>query len=166
MARCEVVDLAKVAVCHVYSRVTRRCFLLGDDPVSGKNFDHRKVWIEGYLRQFAACFGIDLIGFAILSNHFHMILRTRPDVVATWSDEEVARRWMLLCPHRRNPDGTPMEPSEPEIKSIAGCPVRLAEIRSRLSSVSWWMRLLSQRVAMRANHEDQESGRFSRIDTS
>lgn len=86
MARCEVVDPADVAVCHLFSRVTRRCFLLGDDPVSGKNFDHRKVWIEGYLQQFAASFGIDLIAFAILSNHFHLILRTRPDVVATWSD--------------------------------------------------------------------------------
>lgn len=160
MARCEVVDPAEVAICHVYSRVTRRCFLLGDDPVSGKNFDHRKAWIEDYLRQFAACFGIDLIGFAILSNHFHLILRTRPDVVATWSDEEVARRWLMLCPHRRNADGTPAKPSEPEINSIAGCPVRRAEIRSRLSNVSWWMRLLCQRVATRANREDNETGRF------
>ena len=33
---------------------------------------------------------IDLLGYAILSNHFHLILRTRPDVVATWDDREVA----------------------------------------------------------------------------
>ena len=46
---------------------------MGDDSVSGKNFDHRKVWIEEYLQQFAAAFGIDLLGFAISSNHFHLI---------------------------------------------------------------------------------------------
>ena len=43
---------------------------------------------------------IDLLSMAILSNHFHLILRSRPDVVATWDDNEVARRWLLLCPKR------------------------------------------------------------------
>ena len=98
LARAESLDPAEVVVAHVFTRVVRRCFLLGDDPVSGKNFDYRKLWIEQYLKQFAAHFGIDLLGFAILSNHFHLILRTRPDVVATWDDQEVARRWLMLCP--------------------------------------------------------------------
>ncbi len=53
-----------------------------------------------------------------------------------------------------------MTPTQPEINSIAGCPVKRAEIRKRLSSFSWWMRLLCQRVAMRANREEQEIGRF------
>ena len=35
---------------HVIGRVTRRCFRFGFDPVSGKNFDHRKVWIEEQLK--------------------------------------------------------------------------------------------------------------------
>ena len=51
-------------------------------------------------------------------------------------------------------------PTEPEIKSIAGCPVKTKEIRERLSSISWWMRLLCQRIAMRANREEEETGRF------
>ena len=138
----------------------RRCFLFGEDPVSGKNFDHRKIWIEGYLQQFAAAFGVDLLGYAILSNHFHLVLRTRPDVVATWDGREIARRWLMLCPLNRKADGTAAEPSEPEINSIAGCPIKTAEIRERLSSISWSMRLLCQRVAMRANREDDETGRF------
>jgi REP element-mobilizing transposase RayT len=48
-------------------------------------FPSIKLWIEQYLKQFSAQFGVDLLGFAILSNHFHLILRTRPDVVAAWS---------------------------------------------------------------------------------
>jgi REP element-mobilizing transposase RayT len=160
LARAEVLDPGEVAIAHVCNRTVRRCFLIGQDPLSGKNFDHRKQWIEDYLRQFAASFGIDLLGFAILSNHFHLILRTRPDVVATWSDQEVARRWLRLCPLHRHADGSPGEPTQPEIDSIAGCPVKRVEIRQRLSSISWWMRLLCQRVAMRANHEDEETGRF------
>ena len=66
-----------------FLRVVRRCFLLGNDPVTGKNYDHRKIWIEDQLKHLAANFGIDLLSFAILSNHFHLILRSRPDVVAT-----------------------------------------------------------------------------------
>ncbi|TWU07400.1 hypothetical protein Poly21_55780 [Allorhodopirellula heiligendammensis] len=49
--------------------------LLGDDPFSGKNFDHRKVWIEEHWQQFAASFGIGVLGFSILSNQFHLSLR-------------------------------------------------------------------------------------------
>ncbi|MFG0262973.1 MAG: transposase [Novipirellula sp. JB048] len=160
LARSEVFDPDEIAIAHTCNRTVRRCFLMGDDPVSGKNFDHRKEWIEQRLIQFAAAFGIDLLGYAILATHLHLILRSRPDVVATWDNREVARRWMLICPHRRGADGAPLPPTEPEIESIAGCHDKCAEIRKRLSSISWWMRLLCQRVAMRANREDQESGHF------
>ncbi len=160
MSRAEVFDPDEVAIAHVFSRTVRRCFLFGEDPLTGKNFDHRKVWIEDHLRSFAASFGIDLLGFAILSNHFHLILRSRPAVVASWDDTELARRWLRLCPHRKNPDSSAKEPTEPELNAIRCCPVRRAEIRQRLSNISWWMRLLCQRVAMRANREDEENGRF------
>ena len=160
LARSEVFAHDEVAIVHVMNRVVRRCFLLGDDPVSGKNFDHRKGWIEEQLKQQARHFGIDLLGFAVLSNHFHLILRSRPDVVQTWNDTEVARRWLMLCPLRRDDDGSPAEPNEYELNSIRHDKDHVAVIRSRLSDISWWMRLLSQRIAMRANHEDGEIGKF------
>ena len=94
LARAEVFDPSEIAFVHVMNRVVRRCFLFGDDPISGKNFDHRKVWIEDQLRVQAACFGIDLLGLAILPNHFHLILRSRPDCVEQWDDTEIARRWL------------------------------------------------------------------------
>ena len=46
----------------------------------------------------AAVFGLDVLTYAIFSNHLHVILRTRPDVVETWSDDEAARRWLRLFP--------------------------------------------------------------------
>ena len=46
LAHAELFDASEVAILHVIGRVTRRCFLFGFDPVSGKNFDHRKIWIE------------------------------------------------------------------------------------------------------------------------
>ena len=160
ISRAEVFDPNEVAVAHVFNRTVRRCFLIGDDALSGKNFDHRKAWIEEYLRQFAAAFGIDLICFAIMSNHFHLILRSRPDVVASWDNREVARRWLMLCPVRCSANSRPLPPSEAEISSIANCPLKSQEIRRRLSNFSWWMRLLCQRIAQRANNEEKERGRF------
>ncbi len=158
-SRRDVFDPSDINVAHVINRTVRRCFLFGQDELSGKNFDHRKVWIEELLEHFAAHFGIDLLCFSILSNHYHLILRTRPDAVATWDDTEVARRWLMICPHR-NVDGKPARPSESELNMIRKCPVKLAEIRKRLSDISWWMRLLNQRVAQRANREEEETGRF------
>ena len=160
LARVELFDPNEVAVLHVIARVNRRCFLLGFDSVSGKNFDHRKIWIEDQLQLLAANFGIDLLAFAILSNHFHLILRSRPDVVATWNDSEVARRWLMLCPIRKMEDGSAEEPNEFELNSIRNDPDKLKEIRTRLSHVSWWMRLLCQNIGTRANREDQEVGKF------
>ena len=46
MARAEVFSPDEIAIVHVMNRTVRRCFLLGDDPISGKNFDHRKDWME------------------------------------------------------------------------------------------------------------------------
>jgi len=160
LPRSEVFDPDEIAIAHVCTRTVRRCFLMGNDPITGQNFDHRKDWIEQHLIQFAGAFAIDLLEHALLSNHMHLILRSRPDIVATWSDNEVARRWMMICPHRRSSDGLPLPPTEAEIRSIAGCPVKCGKIRKRLSNISWWMRLLCQRVATRANHEDEESGHF------
>jgi REP element-mobilizing transposase RayT len=180
MARAEVFSPDEIAIVHVMNRTVRRCFLMGDDPVSGKNFDHRKDWMEDQLEIQARYFGIDLICYALMSNHFHLILRSRPDVVATWDDTEVARRWLMLCPKRKPSkrngsknanseepaskgeakEARAPEPTQAEINAIVNDPVELQELRSRLSDISWWMRLLSQKIGSRANRDDNEVGKF------
>jgi hypothetical protein len=160
LVRGDVFDPAEVSVFHCINRCVRRCFLCGDEPVSGKSYEHRKRWLEERLQFLAGCFGIDVLAFAILSNHFHVILRNRPDVVATWSDEDVARRWLRLCPVRKTPEGEPEQPSDAEIAAIIGVPQRLAEIRLRLSDISWFMRMIAEPLARRANREEGIAGRF------
>jgi hypothetical protein len=160
LARVEVFAAEEIAIVHVMNRTVRRCFLFGEDPVSGKNYDHRKVWIDQQLVHQARYFGIDLLCQAIMSNHFHLVLRSRPDVVKEWSDEDVARRWLMLCPERRDEKRQPLEPSESELNHIRSDKAKLEVIRSRLSDISWWMRLLSQNIAQRANKEDGEVGKF------
>ena len=95
-----------------------------------------------------------------MSNHFHLVLRSRPDVVAEWDDTEVARRWGRLCPQRKDADGLPEGPTEGELDVIRNQPEVLAETRTRLSHVSWLMRMVAESVARRANREDEVTGRF------
>ncbi len=83
----------------------------------------------------------------VIGNQLHLVLRSRPDVVAVWDDTDVARRWLMLCPLQRDEHGQPVEPTEFELNRIRNDKDRLAEIRLRLSDISWWMRLLSQNIA-------------------
>ena len=72
----------------------------------------------------------------------------------------MARRWLMLCLVRRKDDHSPEEPNEFELNSIRNDPDKLDSIRSRLSDVAWWMRLLCQNIGTRANREDLEVGKF------
>jgi hypothetical protein len=115
--RREVLADGEVQVVHCINRCVRRGFLCGDDPVSGNNYDHRRQWIRNRLEFLASVFGVDVQGFSVMSNHFHCVLRTRPDVVAEWSDEEIARRWWNLFPR---PETTGPKPrGQPTLQMIA-----------------------------------------------
>ena len=159
LCRWELFTPDEKAIVHVMNRTVRRCFLFGNDEVTGRNYDYRKDWIELRMEYLARYFGIDILCYSILSNHFHQVLRQRPDVVAQWNDTEVARRWLMLCPKRKNKDGSAKEPTEGQLNAIRINPKKLAETRSRLSDISWWMRLLCQNIAQRINRDDDEKGK-------
>ena len=155
-----VFDPTEVGVYHCVNRCVRRAFLCGTDTVSGKCFDHRKEWIQQRLEFLAGNLAVDVLGFSIMSNHIHVVVRNRPDVVAGWSDNEVARRWWNVFPKRRDKQGNAAEPTDSELTMITANPERLAQVRARLSNLSWFMRCLVEPIARRANREDKCSGRF------
>ncbi len=155
--RRDAIDESTVGVYHCINRCVRRALLCGVDAASGNNYDHRKTWIQQRLKFLAGEFAIDVVGFSVMSNHFHLILRNRPDVVDRWPDSEVARRWWNLFPKRRNPDGSPATPCRAELKELAR---KMRKLRGRLSSISWLMRCLAENVGRRANKEDDCTGHF------
>ncbi|MBU2550708.1 MAG: hypothetical protein KKB20_20030 [Proteobacteria bacterium] len=160
VARSEMVTQGEEACYHCISRCVRGAYLGGVDPYTGQSQDHRKGWVQARLQELAALFGIEVITYAVMSNHLHVMLRTRPDLVEGWSAEDTVRRWLTLAPKDHAEDGRPKAPSRTAIKALAGKPKRLDEIRSRLGSVSWFMRSLNEFLSRTANREDGCKGRF------
>ena len=158
--RREIFADDEIQVFHLINRCVRRTFLCGIDENTGRDFSHRKDWIRDRLEVLAGIFAIDVMAFAVLSNHMHVVARTRPDLVKTWSDDEVAVRWWNLFPQRRQQDGSPAEPTEFELNHIRNDASGLKEKRKRLSNVSWFMKCLSEPIAKRGNREDEVTGHF------
>lgn len=144
---------------HLISRCVRRAFLCGADR-DGRNLDHRKAWVEQRLRLLAQSATVEVAGYAVMSNHLHVVLRVRPDLAAGWSDQSVVERWLTLWPRERLSDGTPVLPKPAEVAKLAAATGQVSLWRSRLVDLGWCMKALKEDLSRRANREDECSGAF------
>ena len=157
--RAEQFDPGSVCIVHLVQRCVRRAYLAGADAVTGKNFEHRREWIRCRMERLASVFGIDVLTYAILSNHLHIVIRTRPDIAANWSDAEVALRWLRVFPGRRI-DEQLADPTTNDVETLANNAQRIQEIRTRLTNPSWFMKALCEPIARLANKQDEATGHF------
>jgi len=159
VSRAEEFQASEVGIVHICQRCVRRAWLTGLDEKTGQDYSYRREWIRRRLESLASVFAIDVLTYAIMSNHMHLILRNRPDVVSKWSDQEVAIRWLRVFPGRRLEEHL-AEPTESDVQMLVNQPERLAVIRERLSDISWFMRASSEPIARMANRQDDCTGRF------
>ena len=164
-ARSTLISLAETPWYHVVNRCVRRTFLCGEDRLTGKNFDHRRGWIVDRVKQLAGVFAIDVAAYAVMSNHYHLVLRVDVQRSRSWERDEVLRRWTQLF------SGPPLLQAYldalkgGETAALDGAKLlhieALAETyRSRLMDISWFMRVLNESIARLANAEDGVTGRF------
>jgi hypothetical protein len=160
LPRSTYVKDGKEGVYHCFTRCVRRAFLCGIDLVTQRDYSHRRTWLVDRLRYLAGIFAIEVCAYAIMENHYHTILRTRPDIVSSWSDREVATRWLTLfpCYNRKKDEVEP--PDEKQISALVNDLERITELRKRLSSLSWFMGRLNEYIARAANKEDNLKGRY------
>ncbi len=90
-ARQELVDLSEATYYHCICRCVRRAFLCGEDHLTGKNYEHRKEWVVNRLSTLSRCFSIEICSYAVMSNHYHLVVRINEEKGLAWSDKEVAR---------------------------------------------------------------------------
>jgi hypothetical protein len=87
--RSMLVSVSDTPWYHVVSRCVRRAFLCGADAYSGQSFEHRRGWIVSRVKQLAGIFAIDVAAFAVMSNHYHLVVRIDTTRAKAWSREEV-----------------------------------------------------------------------------
>ncbi|GIU20860.1 MULTISPECIES: transposase [unclassified Shewanella] len=158
-ARSTLISLEDTPYYHCCSRVVRRAFLCGDDKYTGKNYDHRRGWVEAQILKLTEVFAIDVAAYAVMSNHLHVVLYIDLETVNNWSDREVVEQWHKLF------NGTGLTKKFAKGDVIEECMVTtlkrlIATYRSRLCDISWFMRCLNEPIARQANYEDNCTGHF------
>jgi len=157
-ARESIIDLESTPYYHCISRCVRRAFLCGEDKFSGKNFEHRRDWIIERLAHQVQSFAIEVASYAIMSNHYHLVLRVDVDKATNWSEATIIRRWKRLY---NIPEVVKQYQKNPQAKGIAAVAQEIIkEWRNRLMDISWFMRGLNEYLAREANREDNCKGRF------
>jgi REP element-mobilizing transposase RayT len=158
-ARNQQISLDDTPYYHCISRCVRRAYLCGDDPVTGRNFDHRKQWLVTRIKQLSAQFSVDVCAYAVMSNHYHLVLHVDQSAAQSWTAEEVISRWTGLFPRNAALVETLIKnrSSRAAEKQLL---LRVELWRERLTDISWFMRCINETVARNANREDECSGRF------
>ena len=159
VARRKLIHLDSTPYYHCMARCVRRAFLCGEDHFSGQNYDHRKQWIVEKLKELDNVFAIDICAYAVMSNHYHVVLRVDKARANEWSDRQVIKRWYQLFKGNLLVDklreGEPMSRAE-----LLAADKVIQTWRERLTDISWYMRCLNESIARMANEEDQCKGRF------
>ncbi|WP_245720529.1 transposase [Microbulbifer yueqingensis] len=104
-------------------------------------------------------FALDICAYAVMSNHYHVVLHINSAKADSRELHEVVERWHRLYKgsllSQRFLRGELLGSAEH---------VRLSEVaegwRTRLADISWFMRSLNESIAREANREDQCTGRF------
>jgi len=156
--RSQLVSLDTTPYYHCISRCVRRAFLMGKDE-RGRSFDHRKGWLVARIKFLAEIFAVDIAAYAVMSNHYHLLLHIDKTRAETWTDDEVCRRWGRLYQGpellQRYLKGERLASFErEELKGL------LVGWRKRLACLSHFMACLNYVIALRANKEDGCTGRF------
>ncbi|MBQ4833573.1 transposase [Pseudoalteromonas sp. MMG010] len=159
IARKRQISLVDTKYYHCISRCVRRAYLCGKDDFTGKSYEHRRGWVEEKLLKLAKVFCIDVCAYAVMSNHTHLVLHVDDKKVNRLNDKAIIIRWHKLC------KGTLLTQKYIQGETLSNAELiffnqTVKQYRKRLSSISWFMRLLNENIARRANKEDNCTGRF------
>ena len=158
-ARSSLIDPGSTPYYHCMARCVRRAYLCGQDHLTGKDYEHRRQWVVDKLSEQVSIFAIEVCAYAVMSNHYHVVLHINALEADAWSRDEILNRWTrlftgpMLVQRYLGRDRL----SEAELRRIDEF---VEEYRARLQDISWFMRCLNEHLAREANKEDGCRGRF------
>jgi len=153
VARAIQVNIDNTPYYHCVSRCVRRAFLCGQDYQTGKSFDHRKDWVINRIKHLASIYCIEISAYAIMSNHFHLVVFIDRERALSLTEQEVYTQWGLLCPQDAD-KYQGLDFNEPIMQA------KLQYWRAQLWEIGSFMKRLNEYIAKLANAEDDCKGRF------
>ena len=140
---------------HCVSHCVRRAYLCG----SGNRYEYRRHWVEDKLLELARIFAVDICAYAIMSNHYHVVFHIDREKAESWSQAEVIDQWHQLFSgtlfSQRFSQGEELSTAQQKLLNK-----HVEEWRLRLMNISWFVRILNETIARKANKEDGCTGRF------
>ena len=155
--RSKQIVLSETPFYHLTYRCVRRSYLCGE--MDGCNFEHRRQWIVERLKLLTDIFAIDVAAYAVMMNHYHILVRVNLERSAAWTVTEIFERWKRLfqVPELITQYLSGQLIGDDEIQAAENT---IEIYRERLTSISWFMRCLNEHIARSANIEDKCGGRF------
>ncbi|MBS0287006.1 MAG: transposase [Proteobacteria bacterium] len=147
------IDLDATRYYHCMTRCVRRSYLCGRDMHTGQDFEHRKGWLVTRIKQLSSIFAIKICAYAVMSNHYHLVLYVNESEAKAWKNNDIIERWAALFPRDAAKLDGPFV-TEHLVDS------KVALWRERLMSISWFMRCINETIAKFSNEEDNCTGRF------
>ena len=159
ISRSQQIDLSVTPYYHCINRCVRRAFLCGEDKHTGQSYEHRRGWISDKIKMLSETFAIDVAAYAVMNNHYHIVLRVDQESAEQWNSLEIINRWnqlfrlpVIISRFLKGECTTKAE--------LLKVDEIIEEWRSRLCDISWFMRILNEHIAREANKEDNVTGRF------
>ena len=162
LPRYKQINVEETPFYHCTTRCVRQSFLCGVDRTTGIDYEHRRQWIVDRMHSLSEAFAIDLCAYAVMHNHIHVVLHIAKGRSDSWSMDEVILRWRKFykCPsiiQRYLSLKDKSELQDDEVKEVH----KIASVyRQRLQCISWFMRMLNEYIARKANKEDKCTGYF------
>jgi len=132
IARLKVKD--EPAVYHIMSRTALAGFVIGDAE---------KEYLLGIIKKTSSAYFVQVFGFCIMDNHFHLLVRMNPG--SDYSDEEIRKRHKYYYGEKGN-----LELSEGQIPYF----------RERWSDLSEYMKDIKQAFSRYFNKRNNRKGYF------
>ena len=135
---------------HCVSRCVRHAFLCGKDTVTGRSYEHRRHLIECDLLRLASIFYIDLLSFCGMSNHHRDVVHVDREQCRKADPREIALEWHQLFKAKvisqKFIEGKTLARHEQyQLDTL------IDARRSRLHDISWFMKVLNEKIARIAN---------------
>lgn len=111
-----------------------------------------RAWLSAAMASWFDLLAVDLLGYALMGNHVHLVVRTRPDVAKGWDAAEVRRR---LAAMGRVHDGRPVPVDGAQARSDD---VGVVEGRRLLAHPGAMLAAVKEGFARRLNQADGTAG--------